>query len=192
MKQFSFLVLILSTAFTLQGCIAVLGAGAAAGTTAKVATDPRTTGTQVDDTTLNSRVNSVLKDHADTFIGARIIPVAYNGEILLTGQAQQSQGDEAARLIEGVDGVLKVYNQVRSGEPVGPGTITNDAWLTTKVKSQLIGETNTRARDIKVVTENGEVFLMGLVSREAGTVAADVASRVAGVSLVTTLFNYTD
>ena len=175
----------------LQGCVAaVIGVGA--GATAKVATDPRTTGAQVDDTTLNSRINAKLKEYSTDFVGARISASTYNGNALLTGQANSQQSAKAVDLTRKVEGVKKVFNQIRLGQPIGSGAITNDAWITTKVKSQLILNSQSKARNIKVVTENSEVFLIGIVTPLEGKLAADIASKVNGVRKVITLFTYTD
>ncbi|MCX8649874.1 divisome-associated lipoprotein YraP [Gilliamella sp. B2776] len=190
MKRAALIAVLITGALMLQGCItaAVIGAGATA--TAKVAADPRTTGTQVDDTTLNSRMGIKLKNNSPQFIGARIVTSTYGGDILLTGQANSGQIEKAESLAYEVEGVKKVYNQIRLGKPVSAGTITNDAWITTKVKSQLIMNAKTKARNIKVVTENSEVFLIGIVTSEDGKAAAQLASKVNGVKKVITLFTY--
>lgn len=191
MKKATLMVMLISCVLILQGCVAaVIGVGA--GATAKVATDPRTAGTQVDDTTLSSRMGIKLKDHGHLFIGSRIVASAYSGNILLTGQANSEQAEKAQSLAYQVEGVKKVYNQIRIGQPVGAGTITNDAWITTQVKSQLILNAQTKARKLKVVTENSEVFLIGIVTPEEGKAAAEVASKVSGVKKVITLFTYAD
>ncbi|MFQ1041655.1 division/outer membrane stress-associated lipid-binding lipoprotein [Gilliamella sp. CG16] len=191
MRKIALTVILMSGSLMLQGCVAaVIGAGATA--TAKVASDPRTTGTQVDDTTLNSRMGMKLKENTSAFNGSRISTSAYDGNILLTGQANNEQSMKAENLAHEVEGVKKVFNQIRIGESVGAGTITNDAWITTKVKSQLVLNSATKARNIKVVTENGEVFLIGIVKPEEGKAAAVVASKVAGVKKVITLFTYLD
>ncbi|WP_085247550.1 division/outer membrane stress-associated lipid-binding lipoprotein [Gilliamella mensalis] len=191
MKKATLMVMLISCVLILQGCVAaVIGVGA--GATAKVATDPRTAGTQVDDTTLSSRMGIKLKDHGNLFIGSRIVASAYSGNILLTGQANSEQAEKAQSLAYQVEGVKKVYNQIRIGQPVGAGTITNDAWITTQVKSQLILNAQTKARKLKVVTENSEVFLIGIVTPEEGKAAAEVASKVSGVKKVITLFTYAD
>ncbi|KDN10563.1 MULTISPECIES: division/outer membrane stress-associated lipid-binding lipoprotein [unclassified Gilliamella] len=191
MKKVSLIVMLISCALTLQGCVAaVIGIGA--GATAKVATDPRTAGTQVDDTTLSSRMSMKIKNNGPFFIGSRIVTSAYGGNILLTGQANNEQVEKAESLAYQVEGVKKVYNQIRIGEPVGAGTITNDTWITTQVKSQLVLDAKTKARKIKVVTENGEVFLIGIVTSEEGKVAAEIASKVRGVKKVITLYTYTE
>ncbi|MFQ1016683.1 division/outer membrane stress-associated lipid-binding lipoprotein [Gilliamella sp. BG7] len=191
MKKVSLIVMLISCALTLQGCVAaVIGVGA--GATAKVATDPRTAGTQVDDTTLSSRMGMKIKNNGPFFIGSRIISSAYGGNILLVGQANSNQIEKAESLAYQVEGVKKVYNRIRIGEPVGAGTITNDTWITTQVKSQLVLDAKTKARKIKVVTENGEVFLIGIVTSEEGKVAAEIASKVRGVKKVITLYTYTE
>lgn len=192
MKKVTLVVILMSSIFMLQGCVAaVIGIGA--GATAKVATDPRTAGAQVDDTTLTSRINLKLKENATSFIGARISASVYNGKAILTGQVNnQQQSAKAQELTQKVEGIKKVYNQIRLGKPVEGSTITNDAWITTKVKSQLILNAQTKARNIKVVTENSEVFLIGIVTPLEGKLAADIASKVNGVRKVITLFTYTD
>ncbi|OCG77667.1 division/outer membrane stress-associated lipid-binding lipoprotein [Gilliamella sp. Occ4-3] len=191
MKKVSLIVMLISCALTLQGCVAAF-IGIGAGATAKVATDPRTAGTQVDDTTLSSRMSMKIKNNGPFFIGSRIVTSAYGGNILLTGQANNEQVEKAESLAYQVEGVKKVYNQIRIGEPVGAGTITNDTWITTQVKSQLVLDAKTKARKIKVVTENGEVFLIGIVTSEEGKVAAEIASKVRGVKKVITLYTYTE
>ena len=192
MKRVALIAMLITGALMLQGCItaAIIGAGATA--TAKVATDPRTAGTQVDDTTLNSRMGMKLKNNGPQFIGARIVSSTYGGDIILTGQANSEQIEKAESLAYEIEGVKKVYNQIRVSQPVGSGTITNDSWITTKVKSQLILNAKTKARNIKVVTENSEVFLIGIVTSEEGKAAEQLASQVDGVKKVITLFTYSE
>ncbi|AHN24687.1 21 kDa hemolysin precursor [Gilliamella apicola] len=192
MKRVALIAMLFTGALMLQGCItaAIIGAGATA--TAKVATDPRTAGTQVDDATLNSRMGIKLKNNGPQFIGARIVSSTYGGDIILTGQANSEQIEKAESLAYEIEGVKKVYNQIRVSQPVGSGTITNDSWITTKVKSQLILNAKTKARNIKVVTENSEVFLIGIVTSEEGKAAAQLASQVDGVKKVITLFTYSE
>lgn len=191
MKKFAVIAMLISSTLMLQGCVAaVVGLGAG---TAKVATDPRTTGTQVDDTTLDSKVGMKIKDERDFFSGSRIVPSAYDGNVLLLGQAKsQVVINRAVELAQSVEGVKKVYNQIRIGDMVSAGTMATDTWITTKVKSSLIANKETKARDIKVITEDGEVFLIGIVSREEGRLASEIASKVSGVKLVTTIFTYSD
>lgn len=191
MKRITLCVLVVTGILMLQGCVAaVIGAGAGV---AKIASDPRTAGKQVDDTAIDSKISLKIKNEGDYFKGSRIVVSSYNGYVLLIGQASsQSVIDRVVELANGVDSVEKIYNQIRIGNIISAGTMTNDAWITTNIKTKLIANKNTKARDIKVITENGEVFLLGIVTRDEGYTAGDIASRVSGVKLVTKIFTYLD
>lgn len=189
MKALSPLAILLS-ALLLQGCVAAAVVGTAAVGT-KAATDPRTVGTQVDDSTLELRVNSALSKDEQIKKQARINVTAYQGKVLLTGQSPTSDLSARAKQIAmGVEGTTEVFNEVLQGQPIGLGTASSDTWITTKVRSQLLGTDQVKSSNVKVTTENGEVFLMGLVTDREGRAAADIASRVSGVSRVTTAFTY--
>ena len=86
--------------------------------------------------------------------------------------------------------VTKIHNQIRIGNITGITTRTHDSWLTSKVKTRLLTEDTISANDIKVVTENGEVFLMGLVSQQEANLAVDLARNVSGVVKVIKVFEY--
>ena len=191
MKRITLCVLVVTGILMLQGCVAaVIGAGAGV---AKIASDPRTAGKQVDDTAIDSKISLKIKNESDYFKGSRIVVSSYNGNVLLIGQASsQSVIDRVVELANGVDSVEKIYNQIRIGNIISAGTMTNDAWITTNIKTKLIANKNTKARDIKVITENGEVFLLGIVTRDEGYTDGDIASRVSGVKLVTKIFTYLD
>ena len=189
MKAFSPLAVLIS-ALLLQGCVAAAVVGTAAVGT-KAATDPRTVGTQVDDGTLELRVNSALAKDAPIKNEARINVTAYQGKVLLVGQAPNSDlSSRAKQIAMGVDGATEVFNEIRQGSPIGLGTASNDTWITTKVRSQLLASDQVKSSNVKVTTENGEVFLMGLVTDAEAKAAADMASRVSGVKHVTTAFTF--
>ncbi|WP_052283674.1 division/outer membrane stress-associated lipid-binding lipoprotein [Kluyvera genomosp. 1] len=189
MKAISTLAVLIS-ALLLQGCIAAAVVGTAAVGT-KAATDPRTVGTQVDDSTLEVRVNNALSKDAQIKKEARINVTAYQGKVLLTGQAPDlSLATRAKQIAVGVDGATEVFNEVRQGQPISLGTSSSDTWITTKVRSQLLTTDQVKSSNVKATTENGEVFLMGLVTDREGKAAADIASRVSGVKRVTTAFTY--
>ncbi|MEO3990328.1 division/outer membrane stress-associated lipid-binding lipoprotein [Pseudocitrobacter cyperus] len=189
MKAFSPLAVLIS-ALLLQGCVAaaVVG-GAAVGT--KAATDPRSVGTQVDDGTLELRVNTALSKDEQIKKEARINVTAYQGKVLLVGQAPNTGlASQAKQIAMGVEGTSEVFNEIRQGTPISLGTASTDTWITTKVRSQLLTTDQVKSSNVKVTTENGEVFLMGVVTDREGKAAADIASRVSGVKRVTTAFTY--
>ncbi|AGN85881.1 MULTISPECIES: division/outer membrane stress-associated lipid-binding lipoprotein [Enterobacteriaceae] len=187
MKAFTPLAVLIS-ALLLQGCVGAVVVGSAAVGT-KAATDPRTVGTQVDDSTLELRVNSALSKDEQIKKEARVNVTAYQGKVLLTGQAPNTDlSSRAKQIAVGVEGTTEVFNEIRQGQPIGLGTASSDTWITTKVRSQLLSSDQVKSSNVKVTTENGEVFLMGLVTEREGRAAADIASRVSGVKHVTTAF----
>ncbi len=122
---------------------------------------------------------------------ARINVTAYQGKVLLTGQSPNPElASRAKQIAMGVEGATEVFNEIRNGQPIGLGTASSDTWITTKVRSQLLGSDQVKSSNVKVTTENGEVFLLGLVTEREGRAAADTASRVSGVKHVTTAFTY--
>ena len=183
MKAFTPLAVLIS-ALLLQGCVGAVVVGSAAVGT-KAATDPRTVGTQVDDSTLELRVNSALSKDEQIKKQARINVTAYQGKVLLVGQAPTTDlSSRAKQIAMGVDGATEVYNEIRQGQPIGMGTAASDTWITSKVRTQLLSSDQVKSSNVKVTTENGEVFLLGLVTDREGRAAADIASRVSGERVV--------
>ncbi|CCK09565.1 21 kDa hemolysin precursor [Cronobacter sakazakii 696] len=181
---------VVMTALVLQGCVAAAVVGTAAVGT-KAATDPRSVGTQVDDGTLELRVNTALGKDQQLKKEARINVTAYQGKVLLTGQSPNPElASRAKQIAMGVEGATEVFNEIRNGQPIGLGTASSDTWITTKVRSQLLGSDQVKSSNVKVTTENGEVFLLGLVTEREGRAAADTAGRHSGVKHVTTAFTY--
>ena len=181
---------LLFTALLLQGCVGAVVVGSAAVAT-KTATDPRTVGTQVDDGTLEARVANALSKDAQLKKEARVLATAYQGKVLLTGQAPSPElAARAKQITVGVDGATDVYNGIRQGQPISLGRASLDTWITTKLRSQLLTSDAVKSSNVKVTTENGEVFLLGLVTAAEGKSAAQIASQVSGVKHVTTAFTY--
>ncbi|GAB3011645.1 BON domain-containing protein [Bowmanella dokdonensis] len=171
----------------LQGCAAlVVGAGVGA---AKVAHDRRTVGTQLDDTTVESRVTSALSSNDTIKLQAHINAHVFNGVALLVGQAPNEHTKrEAQRLAEGVPHVTRLHNQIRIGSPTQPSTRANDVWLGTKVKTALVTDKRVDGLHIEVIVEDSEVFLMGLVTEQEANVAVDIVRNVNGVARVVKAF----
>jgi osmotically-inducible protein OsmY len=181
--------IIIGTVLLLQGCAAAVVVGTASAVTA--ANDRRTIGSQIDDSNIEIKsgiaINDVprLKDHAN------LNAISVNGIVLLIGQvATQEMKNEAMQAIEKIQGIRKVHNQIRIGSNISMSTKTHDSWLTSKVKTQLLTADNISSNNIKVVTENGEVFLMGLVTDAEATAAVSIARNVSGVERVIKVFEY--
>ena len=175
----------------LQGCIttAVVTTAAVAG---KVATDPRSAGTQVDDEILEEKVAQNLNNDAPLKTETRINIVVYNGKVLLIGQAPNYTAAETAKNIAaGVEGVKEVVNEIRTGEVIRASQVAIDSWITTTIKSKLLLNGEVKTTEVKVITENGEVFLIGKLSHTQADAATEGARNVRGVSKVVKVITYT-
>ena len=179
------LAFIFAGAMLLQGCVAAAIGGAAVAGATKVATDPRTVGTQIDDETLEERVKSAIYKDQQIKSEARISITSYSGRILLTGQVPNDNLREiATSLAKGVQNVNDVYNEVRVGPKVSFSQISS------QIKSKMLVDSKVKTSDVKVITENNEVFLLGNVTHDQGNAAAEIARNVSGVTKVVKVFNY--
>ena len=175
--------------FALQGCVAVAVVGVVSGAT--VATDHRTLGTQLDDQQIEYKAYAALAANDSLTNNTNIQVISVNGVVLVVGQAPTRHlHDEAIKTINTVPKISKLQNQIRIGNVISLTTKSNDLWLTSKVKTALFGSDNLEATNIKVVTENGEVFLMGLVSEAQASEAVDIARNISGVNRVFKMFEY--
>ncbi|MCS4306140.1 osmotically-inducible protein OsmY [Rheinheimera pacifica] len=171
----------------LQGCAAAVVAGGATAVTS--ANDRRTLGAQIDDKNVVLKATRALSDDASTAEGSNINVTSYNGVLLLTGQTRsEAIRQQAQALVGKIDGVRDVQNQIRLGNNTAMTTRTRDSWISTKVKTQLLADEQVSGLNIKVITENAEVFLMGLVTEQEAAKAVDIARHVDGVSRVVRAF----
>jgi osmotically-inducible protein OsmY len=175
----------------LQACAPMIIAGAAVGVT--LANDRRSPATIIDDQEIESGLQRSLSDDSVLANGTHISATSFNHIVLLTGQAQdQQQRNRAAELAKNTTGTRRVHNEILIATPTPIKTRNQDAWLTTKVKNALLHHASLNAMQIKVVTENSTVYLMGLVSQAEGHAAATTAQQVGGVSGVIKVFDYLD
>ncbi|MGB0899406.1 MAG: division/outer membrane stress-associated lipid-binding lipoprotein [Psychrobium sp.] len=178
------------TAFmSLQGCVSGIVLGALG--VASVVNDRRTTATQLEDESIEIKANSALDKDKGLNEHSHISIVSYNRTVLLIGQVPNSMlRDRAAKIAADIENVTRVHNQLRIGNKTALTTRTNDTWLTSKVKVALTGDDTLKGSQIKVITEHGEVFLMGLVTQQEGNLAAELARNVSGVKQVIKAFEY--
>jgi len=173
----------------LQGCAAVAIGGIAG--TVVMSQDRRTVGTITEDEAIEmksvTRIGQKLKE------GVHINANSYNRMLLLTGEVPDAAArEEAERIARGVENVRGVYNElVVSG--VSSYTVrSNDALLTTKVKSRILDSKSVNGIHVKVITENSVVYLMGLVKKEEANDATEIARTTSGVQKVVRVFEYID
>ncbi|MGP7734504.1 division/outer membrane stress-associated lipid-binding lipoprotein [Oceanimonas smirnovii] len=183
------LMVILTSLTLLQGCAGLVAAGGATG--ANMITDRRTIGTQISDQTIEMRALHRLGEEQPMWDQSRFAAIATNGKVLLIGQTPSEEyRTRAEQIVADVPGVKEVFNEIRTGQPVSLSQQSKDTWLTSKVKSTLLAEKNLDGTKLKVVTENTEVFLIGLVTRKEADIAVQLSRNVAGVSRVVTAFEY--
>ncbi|WP_348666628.1 division/outer membrane stress-associated lipid-binding lipoprotein [Arsenophonus symbiont of Ornithomya chloropus] len=188
-KLLSFLIILFSSVL-IQGCLETTIISSAAILT-KSATDPRSIGRQVDDGTLAVRVISALNKNKEIKKNARIVSTAYKGSILLTGQAPKLFLSELAKkIVINVKGVESVYNEIRVEQPINFIKIIKDTWITIQIKLKILSNNLIKLSTVKVITENGEVFLLGILSQEEGDIVAKIASNIKDVKHVFTGFSY--
>ncbi|MBP6095619.1 MAG: BON domain-containing protein [Methyloversatilis sp.] len=165
----------------LQGCFPVVAAGA--GGAVLSALDRRTSGTQVEDEGIELRAGARLREKLGN--RANINVTSYNRNVLLTGQvADEATRSEASAILAGVPNVRGVSNET---EIAGVSSLTqrsSDALITSKVKARLLDAQRVSANHVKVVTEMGKVFLMGLLTETEAKAAKEIAAATGGVSKV--------
>lgn len=181
--RFSLSLIILALALpALQGCVpAVIATGAAVG--AMSIHDRRSTGTQTDDETTEWRARSRIPEHYKN--QSRVNFTSYNRRLLITGEVPNEDAKSAieseARKLEGV---REVYNELVVGPVSTLAQRSNDSFIDSKVKARLVDSNQVSANHIKVVTERGATYLMGVVNEREAKVAISVARTTAGVRKV--------
>lgn len=174
-----------------QGCAPVIVAGGA--TAAVAATDRRSVGTQLDDENIELTARRKINDDNRLGDDVHVNITCFNGTMLLTGEATTAgQRDIVVSLAGVLQGVKRVVNEIVVTEPTAFASRTNDSWITGRVKAGLLADEKIPGSKVKVVTENGAVYLMGLVTQKEGELAAEATRAVNGVKRVVKLFEYTD
>lgn len=185
-------ILVMSLALSLQGCAVAVGAAAGAAAVA-VVYDHRAFQNGVEDTKLANKIADAIRKMPSLRNECHIEVTVFNRVVLLTGQCpSQEWRQDAEQIASSVPGIARIYNQITIQGPTSSLTRTSDSWITTKIKSQMLATEDLKSSSIKVVTENGDVFLMGIVKRQQAEVAVDIARQVSGVQKVLKIFQYTN
>lgn len=176
--------------FLLQGCLSTVFFSSVF-IAAKSAIDPRTLGRQVDDGTIETFLNIKINRDKYIFKNSRINPVVYNGKVLLIGQSTDCLSiRRAEKLALHTAGVKKVFNSVKNTELIGLSDILLDVFITAKIKFEIFCHCLFDLSNIKVITENKEVFLFGIVTKKEGNMISKLVSEIKHVQKVITIFSY--
>lgn len=155
--------------------------------------EKRTMGEWLEDEGIETKAYVNIRKSDAAFDESNISVSSHRGYVLLTGQVPtQELKDKAANVVRELRNVRRIYNEISVGPNSTAMIRTSDTWITTKVKSNLLARSDISGNRIRVVTEQGIVYLMGLVSRAEAERVVDASSGVTGVQKVVQLFEYTD
>ena len=183
--------LILATVLSTQitACVPVVVGGAAAG--GAMAADRRTSGTYIEDQAIELKAGKAIGDSLKDKVHANV--TSYNRQVLITGEvSDEANKKKAESLVKPIENVLSIQNHLEIGANSSIGSRTNDTYITSKVKANFIKENKFSANLVKVVTENGNVYLLGLVTHKEADDAVEIARSIGGVKSVVKVFEYID
>lgn len=190
MKKIALVTLLgLGAALPLTGCLPVVATGATVGVL--MAEDRRSSGTYLVDEENELKAGHNLREANVQGVHASF--TSYNKRMLITGEAPtealKAQVTAAARK---VSDVREVFNEMVIAAPSGIGTRSSDTYISAKAKTRLFDDERINGNHVKVVTSNSVVYLMGLLKRDEGAVAAEIAAKTSGVTKVVKVFEYID
>ncbi len=179
-------VTILLISALLTSCVAAVVAGAAVG----MVYDKRSVATMEADARIFHVVHTKIVSDPQ-FRSSRILVSSFNQVVLLVGQTPSaSLRVVAERVAQNTPGVRRVYDEISVDNPLPVAQRTKDSWITSQVRSNMLTKKGLESGSIRIVTENGVVYLMGIVYPEQGALAVDVARRINGVKKVVKIFQY--
>lgn len=171
----------------LSACAPAVVGGAAAG--GLMVADRRTSGAYVEDQGIELKAEKRIMDQLGDKIHANV--TSFNRNVLITGEAiDEATRKTAEDIVRGIENVRSITNELIIGGASSMASRSNDAYLTSKVKTRMITENKFPANYVKVVTENGVVYLMGMVTRKEAEDAVEIARGTEGVQKVVKVFEY--
>ncbi len=172
-------------AFVVGGIVTGLGTGIA------VSEDRRTSGTFVEDEGIEFTSARLIREKTGKNVHVNV--TSFNRNALLTGEVPSELiKKDIEELIKGVKNVRNVTNGIVITSPTSTLSRYTDMVTTTKVKGRFLDGGRFQINHVKVVTENGTVYLLGLVKRQEAESASEIASSTSGVQRVVKVFEYLD
>lgn len=169
----------------ISGCFGVAAVGMGAG--ALLISDRRASETYVTDEGIELRANNRLRENYGSKEHVNV--TSYNRMVLLTGEASSAEAKASIeKLISDVPNVKSIANELAIAGASSLGGRSNDTYLTSKVKARFVDAKQFSAHHVKVVTEAGVVFLLGIVTQTEADAAADIARTTGGVQKVVRVF----
>ncbi|MDQ6916919.1 MAG: BON domain-containing protein [Pseudomonadota bacterium] len=180
---------VLACAIALGGCVPLVIGGAAVAT-AQIATDRRSTGAQLDDELIEDKtVAELLERYRGRDVHVNV--TSYNGNALVTGEApSETLKSDIGEIVRRMPKVRSVLNEMVVGPATDLGSRSKDTLITSKVKARFLEANRFQINHVKVVTERGVVYLMGVVRQDEADAAVDIARRTNGALRVVKVFEY--
>ncbi|MBK8063855.1 MAG: BON domain-containing protein [Betaproteobacteria bacterium] len=176
-----------SFAALLQGCVPVAAVGVGMGVSA--VSDRRTPGTQIEDEGIELRTSNRISERWGSKVQVGV--TGYNRSVLLTGEVSDAATrDAVGKLAAGVPNVKAVTNEIVVAGLSTLSARSNDSFITSKVKARFVEAGKFNPLHVKVVTEAGTVFLLGIVTQGEADAATEIARTTGGVRKVVRLFEY--
>jgi osmotically-inducible protein OsmY len=189
MNKQTALKLILSAALISQitACVPVVVGGAAAG--GAMAADRRTSGIYLEDE--NIELKAFRKMETNLGENAHVNVTSYNRNVLLTGEVPVAESKtKAENLVKEITNTRSITNEITVGPKASLGSRSSDSYITSKIKTKFVTENKFPANYVKVVTENGVVYLLGIVTNAEADAAVEIARNTDGVTKVVKVFEY--
>jgi len=182
--RFASLLVALLTIMSLTGCASGIGKMGSFS-----ATDRRTAGTVIEDNAIESKANDHIEAKYKATVHVNV--TSFNRFALITGEVPTDEiKTQVARLVGSVPNVKGFANELTVGALSKFGSRSSDAFITSSIKSLLNKSTKVQADQVRITTENGIVYLMGLTTRAEADAASDIASTVRDVKKVLRVFEY--
>ena len=174
---------------SLQGCFPVVAAGVGAGVV--LAQDRRPRDAIIEDQRIESMADERIYKQSKSVMHVNV--TSYNHNVLVSGEVPDERTKaEIEKIVSDIENVRVVYNELAVSSTSSIASRSNDGLTTSNVKLRFVNDKRFSADQIKVVTENGTVYLMGLVKHDEADAASDVTSTTKGVQRVIRLFEYLD
>ena len=152
----------------------------------------RTSGTIIEDKSIETKISVNLKADDYAFRDAKLNVTSHNGVVLIVGQIESEKLKLKATdiILKASIKIKRIHNEIEVGSKAGLMSQGNDTWIGTKVRASLLLNDEVPSDQVKVVVENGTVYLMGIISEKEGDNAANLARNISGVIRVMKVFDY--
>ena len=188
MYRSALIIFVLLTTFLLQSCFTAVGTAVVGGA---IIYKRKAIENVISDQHIESEINNAYFANGELWQQNRVIVSCVNGNVLLTGEVRQPALKQTAiQLAKKVAGINQIYDEIAISTPVSIFRQILDASITTIIKTKMIFSQNFDPSSIKVVTNDGAVYLMGVVNPQQADKAAEIASKTSGVNKVIKIFQY--